>query len=255
MSRLLGMSMLFRLLWLGVVVAGLWMLASWLKMPLSPNLDAIIGIITLLWLYFVVTVPWNMYFQARQVLFDARLSGQRSITIDPEAVSYAQRWARIALAIAIGLHIATALALCGVAISGVGLVGWLGAAASIVLTLVRPGLRAYAHVRDRLGRFAQEIDVPREDAIELRRRLNLVEQQLETLTEQINHSNQESLQRMQDIESRATAAADTHVNLAEHTRLELVRVERDAKNTVAQILGDAAVVGHVRELVRFFKQA
>mgnify|MGYP000045797397 CR=1 FL=1 len=30
---------------------------------------------------------------------------------------------------------------------------------------------------------------------------------------------------------------------------------RDAKNTVAQVLGDAAIVGHVRELVRFFKQA
>ena len=42
---------------------------------------------------------------------------------------------------------------------------------------------------------------------------------------------------------------------AEHVRLEVVRVEREAKNTVAQVLGDAAVVGHVRELVRFFKTA
>ena len=41
----------------------------------------------------------------------------------------------------------------------------------------------------------------------------------------------------------------------EHMRLEVVRVEREAKNTVAQVLGDAAVVGHVRELVRFFKTA
>jgi hypothetical protein len=255
MSRFFGASNWFSLLWLAVLAAGFWLLASWLRLPLSPNLDAVIGLITLVWLYFVVTVPWNMYFQAHQVLFDARVSGQRGIAIDPEAVTYAKRWARIALVIAIGLHIATALALCGLALSGVGFVGWLGAAASIVLTLVRPGLRAYAHVRERLGRFAREVEVPREDALELRRRLSLVEDRLKTLTLQTATTNQENHQRMHDIETHATQARDLHTDLAEHVRLELVRVEREAKNTVAQVLGDAAVVGHVRELVRFFKQA
>ena len=189
------------------------------------------------------------------MLFDGRVSAQRGINIDTEAVAYATRWARIALAIAVGLHLVTALALCGVALSGVGLIGWLGAGASVVLTLVRPGLRAYAHVRDRLGRFAREIEVPREDAIDLRRRLDTVERQLAALTMQTETYQQRNQQRMQDIEARATTAADDHTSLAEHVRLELVRVEREAKNTIAQVLGDAAVVGHVRELVRFFKQA
>ena len=245
----------FRGVWLCVVLGGFWLLASWLQLPLSPGLDGLIGVITLLWLYFLVTVPWNMYFQAKQVLFDGRVSAQRGINIDTEAVAYATRWARIALAIAVGLHLVTALALCGVALSGVGLIGWLGAGASVVLTLVRPGLRAYAHVRDRLGRFAREIEVPREDAIDLRRRLDTAERQLAALTMQTETYQQRNQQRMQDMEARATTAADDHTSLAEHVRLELVRVEREAKNTIAQVLGDAAVVGHVRELVRFFKQA
>ena len=244
-----------RAFWLCLVVGGLWFLASWLQLPLNPGLDGVIGVITLLWLYFLVTVPWNMYFQAHQVLFDGRLSAQRGISIDTEAVAYATRWARIALAIAVGLHLATALALCAVALSGVGLIGWLGAGAAVVLTLVRPGLRAYAHVRDRLGRFAREIEVPREDAVELRRRLETVEHQWAALKLQIESYQQHNQQRMQDIEARATTATDAHTSLAEHVRLELVRVEREAKNTIAQVLGDAAVVGHVRELVRFFKQA
>lgn len=250
-----GVSGVLQLVWLGLVGFALWLLAGWLQLPISPSMDAVIGAITLLWLYFVVTVPWNMVFQAKQVLFDAQTSRQRGIQIDPDAIAYAQRWARIALWIALALHVFTTVVLCAVAYSGVGLIGWLGAAASIVLTLLRPGLRAYAHVRERLGRFAREVEVPREDAVELRRRLLQVEQQLAALSQQCATASYETEQRLQAIDSRATEAADQHTTLAEHLRLEVVRVEREAKNTVAQVLGDAAVVGHVRELVRFFKTA
>jgi hypothetical protein len=244
-----------KVLWLALVGAGLWLLASWLKMPLSPGLDTLIGLVTLLWLFFIVTVPWNMYFQAHQLLFEARVSATRGIAIDPEARAYAQRWSRIALGIAIGLHALTALAFCAVALSGIGFIGWFGAAAAMVLTLLRPGVRAYVHVRDRLGRLSREIEVPREDAVELRRRLLAVEQQLVALTEQHCSLADSTAQHLHTLEQRATASRDQHTDLAEHVRLELVRVEREARNTIAQVLGDAAVVGHVRELVRFFKQA
>lgn len=255
MKAFTGISAVLQLLWLGLVGAGLWLLAGWLHLPVNPNLDAVMGVVTLLWLYFVVTVPWNMVFQAKQVLFDAQTSRQRGIQIDPDAVSYAQRWARIALWVALALHVFTAAVLCAVAQSGVGLIGWLGAAAAIVLTLLRPGLRAYAHVRNRLGRFAREVEVPREDAVELRRRLLQVEQQLAAFSQQYTTNTHQTEQHLHDIEARATDAADQHDTLAEHVRLEMVRVEREAKNTVAQVLGDAAVVGHVRELLRFFKTA
>ncbi len=255
MKVFVGFSALFQLLWMGLVGAALWLLAGWLQLPVSHNLDAVIGVITLLWLYFVVTVPWNMVFQAKQVLFDAQTSLLRGIQVDPDAVSYAQRWARIALWIALALHAFTAAVLCVVAHSGVGLIGWLGAAAAIVLTLLRPGLRAYAHVRDRLGRFAREVEVPREDAVELRRRVLELEKQLEALRHLCAATHEQTEQKLHALDTRATQAADKHDTLAEHLRLEMVRVEREAKNTVAQVLGDAAVVGHVRELVRFFKMA
>ncbi|MES2947304.1 MAG: hypothetical protein V4858_02075 [Pseudomonadota bacterium] len=244
-----------KLVWLGLVGVGLWLLASWLQMPIAPSLDTLIGIVTLLWLFFIVTVPWNMYFQAHQLLFEADVSERRGLRIDPEARAYAQRWSRIALGIALGLHALTALAFCGVALSGMGFMGWFGAMASVVLTLLRPGVRAYVHVRDRLGRLSREIEVPREDAVELRRRLSEVEKQLTALTEQHRDLADNTAQHLHTLDQRATDNNDRHTDLAEHVRLELVRVEREAKNTIAQVLGDAAVVGHVRELVRFFKQA
>ncbi len=254
------MKGVFGVLWLAILGIGLWMLGQWLKLPLTPNLDAGIGIVTLIWLFFIVTVPWNVYFQAQQILFDAQVSRTRGIAVDESALAYAARWARIAFLIAIGLHVATALALALLAWSGIGFIGWFGAAAAIVLTGVRPGLRAYAHVRNRLSRIGSELEVPREDAYELRQRLATAEAELRTLTQQLDLNQAGSFaenasQRLQALEQRATASDDRHNDLAEHTRLELVRVERDAKNTVAQVLGDAAVVGHVRELVRFFKQA
>lgn len=244
-----------RLLWLGLLAAGLWVAVSWLHLPMAPSLDGILGVVTLLWLFFIVTVPWNMYFQAKQVMYEAEVSSSRGITVDPAAYRYAQRWSRIALGIAIGLHLLTALALCGAALSGVGFMGWFGAGASIVLTVLRPGVRAYAHIRDRLNRLVREIEVPREDAIDLRRRVAQLEHQLTAVTQQHEALAERNAQHLHQLDQRVTEGSDRHTDLAEHMRLELVRVERDAKNTVAQVLGDAAVVGHVRELVRFFKQA
>lgn len=244
-----------RLLWLGLLAAGLWVAASWLHLPVTPGLDGILGVVTLLWLLFTVTVPWNMYFQAKQVMYEAQVSRTRGITVDPEAFRYAQRWSRIALGIAIGLHVLTTLVLCGAAWSGVGFMGWFGAGASIVLTVLRPGVRAYAHVRDRLNRLVREIEVPREDAVDLRRRVAQLEHQLADLGQQHAALAERNAQQLQGLDQRATEGSDRQTAFAEHMRLELVRVERDAKNTVAQVLGDAAVVGHVRELVRFFKQA
>jgi len=244
-----------KVLWLGVVGAVLWLLASWFQMPLAPSLDTVIGLVTLLWLFFIVTVPWNMVFQAHQLLFEAKVSAERGIRIDPEALAYARRWSRIALSIAIGLHVLTALAFCGVALSCIGFIGWFGAIAATVLTLLRPGVRAYVHVRDRLSRLGREIEVPREDAVDLRRRLQQVEEQMTALTLQHRNLAEQTAQQLHTLDRRATDSSDRHTELAEHVRLELVRVEREARNTIAQVLGDAAVVGHVRELVRFFKQA
>lgn len=252
-----GLSGLFSLLWLVLLGLGLWWLIGWLQWPVmvSPSLDMVIGLFTLLWLYFVVTVPWNIVFQAKQLLFEVQVSQQRGIKTDPDAVAYAQRWARLALWAALALHLLTAAVLSVAAYSGVGLIGWLGAGAAILLTLLRPGLRAYTHVRDRLNRLTREVEVPREDAMELRRRVQELEQQVASLTQRHTDVAQQTEHRLEAIETRATEAADAHDSLAEHVRLELVRVEREAQNTISQVLGDAAVVGHVRELVRFFKTA
>lgn len=252
-----GWSGLFPLLWMVLLGLGLWWLVGWLQWPVavSPGLDGVIGFFTLLWLYFVVTVPWNILFQAKQLLFEVQVSQQRGIKTDPEAVAYAQRWARMALWAALALHVLTAAVLSVAAYSGVGLIGWLGAGAAILLTLLRPGLRAYTHVRDRLNRLTREVELPREDAMELRRRVHGLEQQLATLTERQAETAQQTQHRIEAIETRATQAADAHNTLTEHVRLELVRIEREAQNTISKVLGDAAVVGHVRELVRFFKAA
>ena len=90
--------------------------------------------------------------------------------------------------------------------------------------------------------------------------MGTVEAQLQALQRTLDADNTDGFahltqKSLADLEQRSTALSDQHNELAEHLRLELVRVERDARNTVSQVLGDAAVVGHVRELVRFFKQA
>jgi hypothetical protein len=243
-----------------VAVAALgWLLWRLVDMAHVPTLDWIIGLVMFLWLLVIVTVPWNVHFQARELIAEARASRKRGIAVEDANIEYAERWMQRSLLIAIGLHVITAFGMAWLSLAGITALGNWGAAAAAGLTFARPIMRGYEYVRRRLAGIRQVILNPREDVVELRGRVDTLVQRIDDVERQLDTNREDSIaaRHTQALERHGQELESLRIALQEHKEANTIahdRLSREAQNAMAQVMGDAAILNHVREIVRFFKQ-
>ncbi len=223
-------------------------------------LDWIIALLTLLWLIGIVTVPWNIYFQTRAILVEAEESKKRDISVEEHKIAYAKRWSERALVLALVLHLATALGMYFLAAFGVSFIGYFGAGAALMLTVVRPVVRGYEYVRKRLATIREETTYPREDVVSLKAQVEDMKATLEMLEKRLDASDSDSWaakqeQNMEALRTKLDLIRHRIDDALETNKLDHEKISRDAQNAMAQAMADAAIVNHVREIVRFFKEA
>ncbi|MFK0731369.1 MAG: hypothetical protein ACFKPT_02850 [Gloeotrichia echinulata GP01] len=247
---------------LGIVITVLlaFGLLQWFHIPSGNFLDWVIGGASFWWLLVIVTVPWNVHFQAKQVLAEAAQSAQRGIPVDEKPLKYVRILAKRSLWVAIALHLLSAIGLYTLAATGISAVGYISSGAALLLTVLRPTIRAYEYLYARLAMISQQFTYPREDIVELRNRFLEFEQKVQRLEEQLNVEQPYSIAANQQRFSEETRRdlARIFANLEElraTNQTEHERLAREARNAIAQLSTDGQFLDHVREIIRFFKTA
>jgi hypothetical protein len=231
---------------------------QWFHVPTGNVLDWVIGGASFWWLLIIVTVPWNVHFQAKEVLAEAAQSRENNIPIHEKQVKYVEVLAKRSLWIAISLHLISAIGLYVLAVTGISTVGYISSGAALLLTFLRPAISAYEYLYARLRMIRQNFIYPREDILELRNRFSEIEQKIRILEDQLNQEQPYSLaannQRFSEETRRELARIVANLeelratNQGEHERLS-----REARNAIAQLSTDGQFLDHVREIIRFFK--
>ncbi len=235
-------------------------MTRWFDVPAGNLVDWLIGIASAWWLLVVVTIPWNVYFQARAIVADAARSTETTITVQPGQLAYATRWVRRAFGGAIMLHALSAAGLYWVAASGISAVGYASAGAALLLTGLRPALRGYEYVATRLGQIQQEIRYPREDVNMLKAEVEWIKQSVEELRSALDVEQADSWAAQQIAAHKRTRDQIERMQiqlneLSTSNQTAHRQLVRDMEHAVAQISTDGKVLEHARELVRFIKQA
>ncbi|MBN3922884.1 hypothetical protein [Nostoc sp. NMS4] len=243
-----------------VVVLAAFGLLQWLHIPAGNFLDWVIGGASFWWLLVIVTVPWNVHFQAKEVLAEAAQSTEKGIPVDEKQVKYVTVLAKRSLWVAIALHLFSAIGLYTLAATGISTVGYISSGAALLLTILRPAIRAYEYLYARLAMIRQEWKYPREDIFELRDRFSILEQKIQSLEDQLNPEQPYSLSATQQRFGEETRRdlARIAANLEElraTNQTEHERLAREARNAIAQLSTDGQFLDHVREIIRFFKTA
>ncbi len=233
---------------------------QWFQIPAGSFLDWVIGGASFWWLLVIVTVPWSVHFQAKEVLAAAAQSQEKEIPVDDKQVNYVKVLAKRSLWIAIGLHLISAVGLYTLAATGISAVGYISSGAALLLTVLRPAIRAYEYLYARLMMIRQEFQYPREDVMELRNRFYQLEDIVRRLEEQLNPQLDYSLPANQQrfTEQTRTDLATLNASLAElraTNQVEHERLAREARSAIAQLSTDGQFLDHVREIIRFFKTA
>jgi hypothetical protein len=235
-------------------------LLQWVHIPAGSLLDWVIGGASFWWLLVIVTVPWNVHFQAKEVLAEAAQSKEKGITVDEKQVKYVEVLAKRSLWVALALHLFSAVGLYTLAATGISTVGYISSGAALLLTILRPAIRAYEYWYARLTMISQEWKYPREDIFELRNRFYELEQKVQSLENQLNPEESYSLPATQQrfAEETRKELARILANLEElraTNQTEHERLGREARNAIAQLSTDGQFLDHVREIIRFFKTA
>jgi hypothetical protein len=244
----------------GVLVLLVFGVLQLLHVSAGSFIDWVIAVAVFEWLLVIVTVPWNIHFEAKAVLDEAVVSVQKEIAVDDKQVEYAKVIAKRSLIVAIALHLLSAVGLYALSAAGISVVGYISSGAALLLTVLRPAVRTYEYLAARLAMIRQEFKYPREDIWELRNRFNSLEETVKRLEEQMDpeepYSWVATFQRHQE-ETRKELARLTAsfeelraTNEAQHQRLS-----REAQQAIAQLTTDGQFLDHVREIIRFFKTA
>ncbi|NJO66183.1 MAG: hypothetical protein HC832_00910 [Leptolyngbyaceae cyanobacterium RM1_405_57] len=233
---------------------------QWLHIPTGNFLDWIIGIAVFEWLLVIVTVPWNVHFDAKEVLAEAAQSTEKGIAISTKQIGYAAKVAQASLWVAIALHLSSAVGLYTLSANGISTIGYIGSGAALLLTVLRPAVRTYQYLAVRLAMIRQQVKYPREDVLELRDRVFTLEETIKRLEEQLNPEKSTSWVSTQQRDLEATRQQCIRLDaqlreLQATNQADHERIAREAKGAIAQLTTDGQFLEHVREIIRFFKTA
>ncbi|MCL1467456.1 hypothetical protein [Argonema galeatum] len=233
---------------------------QWLHVPAGSFIDWVIAVAIFEWLLAIVTVPWNIHFEAKEVIAEAAQSAEKGIRVDDKQVKYAKMVAKRSLFVAIALHLVSAIGLYSLAAAGISVIGYLSSGAALLLTVLRPAVRGYQYLAVRLAMIREQIKYPREDIVELRSRFATLETAVQRLEDLLNSEYPDSWASVQQRQLEAIRNDLTRMgagfeelrstNLAEHNRLA-----REAQEAIAQLTTDGQFLDRVREIIRFFKTA
>ncbi len=244
----------------GFLILVAFFLLQWLNIPAGNLVDWIIGVASFWWLLAIVTIPWNVYFDAKEVASEAAISQKKGIAVDNEQLNYVNTVSRAALLIAIALHFFSALGLYELAAMGISSVGYVSSFATLLLTALRPAIRGYQYLAYRLSSIRQQITYPREDILELRNRFNRLEKQVNDLHNKLNLSNPNSWiskqQNNWDVTRKEVIMIATQLDKFEaRNSLEHEEIAREARHAISQLTEDSNFLHQVREIIRFIKTA
>lgn len=221
-------------------------------------LDISGGFIALMWMLVIIKVPWDLYFETKNVLFEMARSEEKHISITTERRNYVIRMRRITGFIAVAAHIISSSIIAGITYLAHGEIGYYFAFFYLLTTFFRPAVEAYRYLMAKLAEIRGEVKVPREDAINLRNELDQAKAQLKLLAEQLDSSNsritaneeqQRSLQaNINNLQFALQRAEQTY-----ESRLKQLTTEIERMMTKAFDQQD--VVNGLRAFARLIKEA
>ncbi|MHA6760682.1 hypothetical protein [Streptacidiphilus sp. PAMC 29251] len=154
---------------LGVLAAGVALLLHlFAKVTLADLLAVGLGGVFLLWQVLLLTVPWSLYFQARQVVKETVASQERGIEVPQDRAAEAARIARRLRLLAIGAHLVTAAVVAVISYFSGRTVGYYFSGFYLLSTVFRPAQAYLTHIRGQLRTMLTETRFPRDDIQQLK---------------------------------------------------------------------------------------
>jgi len=204
-----------------------------------PNiLDIGFGVGTTVWIYYLIKIPWGLYFKARKGRIDGQESKEHGIEQDEDSVRKLYYLERRLLVASLSAHVVSALGVWGISYLTGG--KWIRPHAALLFlgsAILRPAWEFHFHIRARIEQLIRRIQYPKAyvekllaDVATLEIKENQNEQGLKSIREQ--HDND-----INDVRAKEDRdVRDLSVGLTADLRRASDKEQKDINNLQDQIV-------------------
>lgn len=212
---------------------------------------AIVGGATLLTM---ITLPWNLYFEARALIEDQAYAADKGKELKEKDRADAKKLAKLLLILCIALHISTA--------AGVGIytyfepttMGYVFASAFLISVMFRPMASFYAYQMERLKVLRGDLRFPRDDVHLLKSRVDNLEPGHKDLKLEVASMNS-SLQAMKDnLNERITGVDERLTGTKRHYDEQIDKICREFERSIERLTEDKELLRGIKAFIRLVKE-
>ncbi|MEU3793924.1 hypothetical protein [Streptomyces fructofermentans] len=207
------------------------------------------GVLSLLWLTLLLTLPWNLYFRAHTVLAEIAVSREKGIEVSSVRDAEAARVARAMLWTAVAGHVLTAAVVFAVTWSTEGFTGYWFAAFCLLSTFFRPAGAYFGQLQRRLGRLLKDVTHPRDDVVEIRARVSRVETGARVLEDKA----EEHYRALGELRRAVDGLAMSVCERADETDRKVAVLAREFESTVHKLTDNQEIIAGVKAFLRLLR--
>ncbi|WP_026252121.1 hypothetical protein [Streptomyces sp. PsTaAH-124] len=234
----------------GVVAAGAALVCAYVAGAPAAVVFAVgAGVLSLGWLLLLLTLPWNLYFRAHAVLAEIAVSREKGLDVSPARDAEAARIARTMLRAAVAGHVLTAALVLAVAWTTGESAGYWCAGFFLPSTFFRPAGAYFGQLRRRLGTLLKDVTYPRDDVVELNRRLDRAEAGTRVLEEKA----EEQYRSLAELRRALDALALGTHERAEVTDRQFAALGREFESTVNRLTDNQEIIAGVKAFLRLLR--
>ncbi|MGW3246206.1 hypothetical protein [Streptomyces sp. NPDC001070] len=231
------------------VTAGALALVYAVGAPLPVVLGSGAGVLCLLWLLVLLTVPWNMYFRAHTVLAEIAVSREKGLVVPPARDAEAARIARMMLRVAVAGHLLTAAGVVAVTVATGHRTGYWIAGFFLLSTVFRPAGAWFAQLRKRLGTLLDDVAYPRDDVVALRERVEHTDGGIKVLEEKA----EEQYRALAELRRTVDALGVAVYERAEDADRRITALAREFEATVNRLTDNEEIITGLKAFLRLLR--
>ncbi|MFF9070438.1 hypothetical protein ACF09E_34350 [Streptomyces sp. NPDC014891] len=207
------------------------------------------GVLGLLWLLLLLTLPWNLYFRAHSVLAEIAISRGKGIDVPGERDAEARRIARGMLRLAVAGHVVTAGAALAVAAATGRAAGHWFAGFFLLSTFFRPAGAYFGQLRGRLGVLLEDVTFPRDDVVALTGRVAALEGGATAMEERT----EEQYRALAELRRTVDAVALSAHQRADETDRRIAALAREFESTVNRLTDNEEIITGLKAFLRLLR--
>ncbi|MDQ6961860.1 MAG: hypothetical protein Q9M28_04935 [Mariprofundaceae bacterium] len=234
-----------------IIVAILIIYLGWIDGQSLLNIS--MGAIALTGLLLILKLPWDLYFEARNLLAEQRESMRKEITIPDDDLQYTQSMVRKLLPFAISLHIMAAAIIATITYFSDGQIGYYFAAFFLLSTSFRPILAFHNHQKNRLSKLRRHCKVPREDAVNFSQRIKELESLMKENKDYLDNTNDENKVSLQKINSKIETLYALIKSQNRDYQDKVDTVMHEFGRSIEKLTEDKEILQGMRTLIKLIK--